>query len=137
MTIAIALAVGAVIGVAVRSRDQLVKRCAGLAGTAMLLAYGALFVAQYRWVNSHGCRETFPEQFGYRAPNWEQAIGSVEDARTWWPIGNECSGTDVDSGEFVVMQNDWGVSTLVYVATGVAVLALIMTAIRVFRMSWV
>ncbi|OYD70071.1 hypothetical protein [Rhodococcus sp. OK302] len=124
-----------VFGVAVRSRDQVVKRCAGLAGTAMLLAYGALSVAQYRWINSHGCREIFPEQFGYRAPNWEQAIGSVEDAQTWWPIGNECSGTDVDTGDFVVIQNDWGVSTLIYAAIGVAVLALIMTVIRVVRTS--
>ncbi|RGP46558.1 hypothetical protein AWH04_04130 [Rhodococcus erythropolis] len=61
----------------------------------------------------------FPAQFGYRAPDWERANGTVDDVAVWWPVGHECRGLDVDSGVYAVRGPAWGLSIAVYSALAV------------------
>ncbi|UPW04033.1 hypothetical protein M1C57_20810 [Rhodococcus pyridinivorans] len=114
------IALVAIALVGFRSNHRLVKLFAGTAAIGLLVALGTWFVSEYQWANTTDCREAFPEQFGYRPPDWEiPPPGELEDVRVWWPIGHQCQGTDVDTGEHVVGKPGWGPSLVIYPALGI------------------
>lgn len=112
--------------------DNAVSRLlAVVAGLSLLVALGTWFVSEYWWANTTDCREAFPDQFGYRPPNWESAPpGELADVRVWWPIGHECRGTDVDTGESVVGKPGWRTTMTIYPAVGVMALSVSAIGVR-------
>ncbi|WP_137724632.1 hypothetical protein [Prescottella subtropica] len=117
--------------VAWRSKSRATTLFAVAASVGMLVALSGWFVAEYHWANATNCRQAYPEEFGFRPPDWEiPPPGDLADVQVWWPIGHECRGTDVDSGEFVAIGPGWRTSRIVYPALAVAVLAWGAIAVR-------
>nr|WP_314144954.1 hypothetical protein [uncultured Rhodococcus sp.] len=114
-----------------RSRDALSKTSSALAWLAGIVAFLASWVFRYRWANQLGCRESFPEHFGYRAPNYEQARFPVDDRQSWWPMGRECIGRDSATGALVVEHTGWGLTMIVYPALICVVVALAVVVVRI------
>lgn len=113
------------------STDRVIRSCAALVLCGTVFAFCVLWAADYQWSNAGGCREMFPSQFGYRAPDWERASGTVDDVAVWWPVGHECRGLDVDSGVYAVRGPAWGLSIAVYSALAVVAGSLAMIAARI------
>ncbi|RAL33775.1 MULTISPECIES: hypothetical protein [Rhodococcus] len=113
------------------STDRVIRTSVALVLCGSLFAFCVLWAADYQWSNAGGCREMFPAQFGYRAPDWERASGTVDDVAMWWPVGHECRGRDVDSGVYAVRGPAWGLSIAVYSALAVVAGSLAMIAARI------
>lgn len=73
---------------AARSDDRIAKISALVAWMGSLVAFGSSWVAAYRWSNQSGCPAAYPDEFGYRAPDWEQLPNPVSDTSSWWPLGH-------------------------------------------------
>ncbi|MFB9780656.1 MULTISPECIES: hypothetical protein [Rhodococcus erythropolis group] len=114
------------------STDRVIRINVALVLCGTVFAFCVLWAADYQWSNAGGCRETFPAQFGYRAPDWERPSRTVDDVAMWWPVGHECRGFDVDSGVYAVRGPAWGLSIAVYSALAVVAGSLAMIAARIF-----
>ena len=109
---------------AVRSRDGPSKAAVALVWLPLGIAFLTMWVFSHRWANRSGCREAFPEHFGYRPTDYEVAPFPVEHRQTWWPLGRECVGRDSDTGIVVVEHTGWVTTMIVYPAVTCAVVAL-------------
>ncbi|MDJ0360457.1 hypothetical protein QMK32_09410 [Rhodococcus sp. H29-C3] len=118
-----------------RSRDALSKACVTLAWLAGIVAFMTSWVFRYRWAERSGCREAFPEHFGYRAPNYEQAPFPVDDRQSWWPLGRECTGRDSDTSTMIAEYTGWGLTMVVYPALICVVVALAVVPVRIARLG--
>ncbi|MBY4131203.1 hypothetical protein HQO83_22675 [Rhodococcus fascians] len=115
---------------AVRSGDGPSKAAVALVWLPLGIAFLTVWVISHRWANRSGCREAFPEHFGYRPPAFEVAPFPVGDRQTWWPLGRECVGRDSDTGIVVVEHTGWVTTTIVYPALTCAVVALAVVVVR-------
>ncbi|MBY3988230.1 hypothetical protein HQO84_20655 [Rhodococcus fascians] len=115
---------------AVRSRDGLCKAAVALVWLPLGIAFLTIWAFSYRWANQSGCREAFPEYFGYRPPDYEVEPFPVEDRQTWWPLGRECVGRDSDTGTVIVEHTGWVTTMIVYPAVTCAVVALTVVVVR-------
>lgn len=115
---------------AVRSRDGLSRAAVMLVWLPLGIAFLTVWVFSHRWANQSGCREAFPEHFGYRPPDFEVAPFPVDDRQAWWPLGRECIGRDSDTGMVVVEHTGWVTTVIVYPALICAVVALAIVVVR-------
>ncbi|MFI8567532.1 hypothetical protein ACIGGF_13335 [Rhodococcus sp. NPDC078407] len=115
---------------AARSRDGKCKVAAALVWLPLGIAFLTVWVFSHRWANQSGCRDAFPEHFGYRPPDYEVAPFPVEDRQTWWPLGRECVGRDSDTGIVVVEHTGWVTTLIVYPALTCAAGALAVVVVR-------
>lgn len=118
---------------AARSRDRVAKASAFVAWAGALVAFASSWHAAYRWSNQSGCPAAYPDEFGYRAPNWEQLPNAVSDTSSWWPLGRVCSGLDARTGQLLTIEPSWSLSIAVYSCVGCAVVAGLVVIIRVAR----
>ena len=115
---------------AARSRDCTCKAAVTLVWLPLGIAFLTVWVFSHRWANQSGCREAFPEHFGYRPPDFEVAPFPVDDRQAWWPLGRECIGRDSDTGMVVVEHTGWVTTVIVYPALICAVVALAVVVVR-------
>ncbi|WP_032404537.1 hypothetical protein [Rhodococcoides fascians] len=115
---------------AVRSGDGLCRAAVALVWLPLGVAFLTSWVFSHRWANQSGCREAFPEHFGYRPQDYEVVPFPVKDRQTWWPLGRECVGRDSDTGTVIVEHTGWGTTMIVYPALTCAVVALAVVVVR-------
>ena len=70
-------------------------------------------------------------QFGYRAPNYEQAPFPVDDRQSSWPLGRECIGRDSDTGMMIAEHTGWELTMVVYAALICVMVALAVVVVRI------